>query len=45
MTGIFSRRLLTATRYALLEQECNRLALGLLIVFVPLWYSLFMPGN
>src|SRR6185437_6054133 len=42
MSGIFSRRLLTATRYALLEQGRNRLALGLLLVFVPLWYSLFL---
>lgn len=42
MSGIFSRRLLTATRYALLEQWRNRLALGLLLVFVPLWYALFL---
>lgn len=42
MSSIFSRRLLTATRYALLEQGRNRLALGLLLVFVPLWYSLFL---
>ena len=41
MTTFFSRRLLTATRYALLEQGRNRLALGLLIIFVPLWYYLF----
>ena len=33
-----TNRALTATRYALLEQARNRLALGLLIVFVPLWY-------
>ena len=42
MSGIFSRRLLTATRYALLEQGRNRLALGLLLVFVPLWDYLFL---
>jgi ABC-2 type transport system permease protein len=42
MTGIFSRRLLTATRYALFEQERNRLALGLLLIFVPVWYYLFL---
>ena len=41
MNGIFSRRLLTATRYALFEQARNRLALGLLLIFVPLWYYLF----
>jgi len=40
MAGSFSRRLLTATRYALFEQGRNRLALGLLIVFVPFWYYL-----
>jgi hypothetical protein len=34
--------LLTATRYALFEQGRNRLALGLLIVFVSLWYYLFL---
>ena len=42
MTALFSRRLLTATRYALFEQGRNRLALGLLIVFVPLWYYIFL---
>jgi ABC-2 type transport system permease protein len=42
MRGVFSQRLLTATRYALLEQARNRLALGLLLVFVPLWYYLFL---
>jgi hypothetical protein len=42
MTGIFSRRLLTATRYALFEQGRNRLALGLLLVFVPLWYYIVL---
>ncbi len=41
MPGSFSRRLLTATRYALFEQGRNRLALGLLIIFVPIWYALF----
>lgn len=42
MTAFFSRRLLTATRYALFEQGRNRLALGLLVVFVPLWYYLVL---
>ncbi len=32
---------LTATRFALLEQGRNRLALGLLVVFTPLWFFLF----
>ncbi len=41
MTVFFSRRLLTATRYAIFEQGRNRLALGLLLVFVPFWYYLF----
>jgi hypothetical protein len=41
MKGSFSRRLLTATRYALFEQARNRFALGLLVAFVPLWYYLF----
>ncbi len=38
MAGLFSRRLLTATRYALFEQGRNRFALGLLLLFVPLWF-------
>jgi ABC-2 type transport system permease protein len=42
MTTYFSCRLLTATRYALLEQGRNRLALGLLLVFVPLYSSLIL---
>jgi ABC-2 type transport system permease protein len=42
MTTFFSRRLLTATRYALFEQGRNRLALGLLLVFVPLWYYIVL---
>lgn len=42
MNAFFSRRLLTATRYALFEQGRNRLALGLLLVFVPLWYYLVL---
>ena len=29
---------LVATRYALLEHARNRFALGLLIVFVPIWF-------
>lgn len=33
-------RYATAARYTLLEQARNRLALGLLLVFVPLWYAL-----
>src|SRR5690348_9151052 len=41
MEGSFSRRLLTATHYALFEQARNRFALGLLLIFVPLWYALF----
>lgn len=41
MGSAFSRRLLTATHYALFEQARNRFALGLLILFVPLWYYLF----
>jgi ABC-2 type transport system permease protein len=39
MTHSFRLRLLTATRYALFEQVRNRLALGLLIAFVPIWYA------
>ena len=31
---------LAATRYPLIEQARNRLALGLLIVFLPVWYFL-----
>jgi hypothetical protein len=31
---------LTALRYALIEQARNRLAFGLLLVFVPVWYAL-----
>ncbi|HEY7347010.1 MAG TPA: hypothetical protein VH599_01730 [Ktedonobacterales bacterium] len=42
MTSSFSRRLLTATRYALFEQGRNRFALGLLLIFVPLWYYLVL---
>ncbi len=48
MKGSFSRRLLTATHYALFEQARNRFALGLLVLFVPLWYYLFgliVPGT
>jgi hypothetical protein len=41
MRGSFSLRLLTATRYALFEQARNRFALGLLLLFVPVWYALF----
>ena len=39
MTRSFQQRYLTATRYALFEQAHNRLALGLLVVFVPIWYA------
>ena len=31
---------LTALRYALIEQARNRLAFGLLLLFVPIWYAL-----
>ena len=41
MSMSLSRRLLTATYYALFEQARNRFALGLLVLFVPLWYALF----
>ena len=34
----YGKRYAVATRYTLLEQLKNRLALGLLVVFVPLWY-------
>lgn len=40
MSRAFMLRLHSATRYALFEQGRNRLALGLLIIFVPLWYYL-----
>lgn len=39
---------LTATWYALLEHARNRLALGLLIIFVPLWFLVvgaMIPGD
>jgi hypothetical protein len=35
------KRLATAARFALIEQGRNRFALGLLIVFVPIWDALF----
>src|SRR6185312_9163883 len=35
-----SRAYLTATHYALSELTRNRFAMGLLIIFVPLWYYL-----
>jgi ABC-2 type transport system permease protein len=38
MASSFTSRYLTATRYTLLEQARNRLALGLLVVFIPIWY-------
>src|SRR5579883_3613222 len=38
MAGSFHQRLLTATRYALIEQGRNRFALGLLLIFVPFWF-------
>ena len=34
----FTQQYLTATRYAVLGQTRNRLAIGLLIAFVPIWY-------
>jgi ABC-2 type transport system permease protein len=40
MSTSLGRRYLTATRYALLEQLRNAVAIGLLIVFVPVWYYL-----
>ena len=39
---------LTATKYTLLEQARNRLAIGLLLIFTPLWDFLFnqlVPGT
>ncbi|HEX5503649.1 MAG TPA: hypothetical protein VFW96_13580 [Thermomicrobiales bacterium] len=39
---------LVATRFALLEHARNRFALGLLLVFVPLWFAvigLMVPGD
>src|SRR5579883_1042731 len=39
---------LTATKYSLLEQARNRLAIGLLLIFTPLWDFLFgqlVPGT
>lgn len=40
MIGSIGRRYLTATRYALFEQAKNRMAIMLLIAFVPIWYYL-----
>ena len=40
MIGSIGRRYLTATRYALLEQAKNRMAIILLIAFIPIWYYL-----
>lgn len=40
MSHFTTGRFVTATRYALLEQAHNRLAFGLLFVFVPIWYYL-----
>jgi len=40
MTRAAPGRYLTAARYALLAQARNRLAIILLIVFVPLWYAI-----
>jgi hypothetical protein len=37
----YLRPYLTATRYGLLELARNRLALGLLLLFVPIWFALF----
>jgi ABC-2 type transport system permease protein len=37
-TWSYRRRIAVALRYLLLEQSRNRLALGILLVFVPLWY-------
>lgn len=41
MSRSLTKRALIATRFALLEHSRNRLALGLLVLFVPLWYYLF----
>jgi ABC-2 type transport system permease protein len=38
MIGSLGRRYLTATRYALLGQAKNRMAIILLSAFVPIWY-------
>ena len=40
MLGSIGRRYLTATRYALLGQAKNRMAIILLIAFVPMWYCI-----
>jgi ABC-2 type transport system permease protein len=40
MIGSIGRRYLSATRYVLLEQAKNRMAIILLIAFVPIWYYL-----
>lgn len=40
MIRSIGRRYLTATRYVLLEQAKNRMAIILLIAFVPIWYYL-----
>lgn len=40
MIGSIGRRYLTATRYALLAQAKNGMAILLLIAFVPIWYSI-----
>ncbi len=40
MTRAAPGRYLTAARYVLLAQARNRLAIILLIVFVPLWYAI-----
>jgi hypothetical protein len=37
----YLRPYLTASRYTLLELARNRLALGLLLLFVPIWFALF----
>ena len=37
----FGRRYATAARFALIEQARNRFALGLLLVFVPIWDWMF----
>lgn len=37
----FARRYATAARFALIEQASNRFALGLLLVFVPIWDWMF----
>lgn len=38
MSGVFSSQYATAVRFALVDQVRNRMAMVLLVVFVPLWF-------